>query len=166
MIAPWAPRSGGRLLIALALASAVAAAATPTPSTTPPAGAAEVRVVSQAARWTGLLPMDGLADDSESMFLISGEVENRGPAPVTSIKLGYELLADTGDGEVVLASEYGYNFRAEGLRSPAVESGEIPPTMVPVRPLAAGEKDLFRMVFFRADVPRFDRWRVHILEVR
>jgi hypothetical protein len=125
-----------------------------------------VRIVSQAARWTGLLAIDHLKDDSESMFLISGEVENLGPATVTSVKLGYELLADTSDGEVVLASEYGYNFRAEALRSPAVEAGEVSPTTLPIRPLAPGEKDLFRMVFFRTDVPRFDRWRVQILEVR
>jgi hypothetical protein len=37
---------------------------------------------------------------------------------------------------------------------------------VPVRSLGPGEKDLFRMVFFRSDVPRFERWRVRIMEVR
>lgn len=110
--------------------------------------------------------MNELKDDSDSMFLISGELENDTPAPVTAVKIGYELLGDTGDGEVLLASEYGYNFRAEALRSPAVEAGDVLPTMVPVQPLAPGEKDLFRMVFFRSDVPRFDRWRVRILEVR
>ena len=66
----------------------------------------------------------------------------------------------------MLASEYGYNFRAEALRSPAVEAGDVAPTTVPMQPLAPGEKDIFRMVFFRTDVPRFDRWRVRILEVR
>src|SRR5262245_27559643 len=148
------------------LAAAVAAADTPSPSATPPAQTAEVRIVTQSARWTGLLAPDDFKDESETMFLISGELENIGPASISSVKLAYELLGDSSDGEVLLASEYGYNFRAEALRSPAVEAGEVSRTMVPVQPLAPGEKDLFRMVFFRSDVPRFDRWRVRILEVR
>lgn len=143
-----------------------AEAQTPATSTTPIAHSGEVRVISQSARWTGLLPMNEFKDDSESMFLISGELENDTPAPVSAVKIGYELLGDTSGGEVVLASEYGYNFRAEALRSPAVEAGDVAPTMVPVQPLGPGEKDLFRMVFLRSDVPRFERWRVRILEVR
>jgi hypothetical protein len=78
----------------------------------------------------------------------------------------YELLPSDSQGDVVLASEYGYNFRAEALRSPAVEAGQVAMASVPIQPLAPGEKDLFRMVFFRSDVPRFERWRVRILEVR
>jgi hypothetical protein len=153
-------------LITAVLAAALAASETPTPATTGSSERAEVRVVHQAARWTGLLQMDELKDDSDTMFLISGELENVGPGSVSYVKLGYELLGDGSEGEVVLASEYGYNFRAEALRSAAVEAGEVAPTMVPVRPLAPGEKDLFRMVFFRTDVPRFERWRVRILEVK
>jgi hypothetical protein len=151
---------------ALLLTVALAAAVTPSPlPLTPPAIAPlSARIVSQAARWTGLLAIDPLADDSESMFLISGEVQNTGSAPLAWVKLGYELLAD-GDPDVVLASEYGYNFRAESLRSPAIEAGEGTATPARIVPLAPGERDLFRMVFFRADVPRFDRWRVRILEV-
>lgn len=150
----------------LGAALVTATTASPGPALTPVAAGDGVRVTSQSARWTGLVGMNELKDDSESMFLISGEIENGGSEPVKWVKLAYELVADTTDGEVVLASEYGYNFRAEALRSAAVESGDIPPTAVPIRPLAAGEKDLFRMVFFRADVPRFDRWRVRVLEVR
>ena len=154
--------------IAAVLGAAVIAATTasPGPVQTPLASLDGVRVVTQSARWTGLLSIDELTDESESMFLISGEIENARNTPVNWVKLRYELVADTNDGEVVLASEYGYNFRAEALRSAAVEAGRVEPTAVPIQPLAAGEKDLFRMVFFRADVPRFDRWRVRILEVR
>jgi hypothetical protein len=137
----------------------------PAPLTPSPASAAGVRVVAQSARWTGLLAMDDLSDGANSMFLISGEIENDRATPISWVKLGYELLADSADGDVVLASEYGYNFRAEALRSAAVETGEVAPTVVPLRPLEPGERDLFRMVFFRADVPHFDRWRVRILEV-
>lgn len=156
------------LHLAALLGAALVAGATPGPaqSTAPTAGADGVRIVSQSARWTGLLAGNELEDEAEGLFLISGEIENAGPAPVNSVKLGYELLADTDRGEVVLASEYGYNFRAEALRSPAMEVGDGARTAVPVRALAPGERDLFRMVFFRADVPRFDRWRVRILAVR
>jgi hypothetical protein len=155
--------------LASVLAAALVAAATPSPALapTPLAGAANgVRVVSQSARWTGLLAIDELKDGEETMFVISGELENTGPGPVSWVKLGYELLGDDNQGDVVLASEYGYNFRAEALRSAPVEAGDVAPDSVPVCPLDPGEKDLFRMVFFRADVPRFARWRVRILEVR
>jgi len=144
----------------------LAATPDPRPPATPDAGVAGVRIASQSARWTSLLPIDELSGGADTMFLISGEVENAGAAPVTSVKLGYELLGDSSEGEVVLASEYGYNFRAEALRSPAVEGGRVPLVDVPIQPLAPGEKDLFRMVFFRSDVPRFARWRVRIMEVR
>ena len=144
----------------------LAPAAPPAAPAPAEADAGPVRVINQAARWTGLLTMDDLQGESESMFLISGEVENTSSMPVTFVKLGYELLADTSDGEVVLASEYGYNFRAEALRSSPVEAGDVARAAVPVRPLGPGERDLFRMVFFRSDVPRFDRWRVRVLEVR
>jgi hypothetical protein len=138
------------------------AVGTPPASTTPPGDHPGARIVSQSARWTGLLTMDDLQDESETMFLISGEIENGGPTPIAWVKLGYELL---GDDDAVLASEYGYNFRAEALRGAAVEAGEVASAEVPIRPLAPGEKDMFRMVFFRSDVPRFERWRVRILEV-
>jgi hypothetical protein len=155
-------------LIHIVLAVVMLGAVTPNgaPPATPGAGVGTVRIASQAARWTSLLPADELKDGGDTMFLISGEVENAGTMPVTSVKLSYELLADGTAGEAVVASEYGYNFRAEALRSPAVEAGEIPLAEVPIRPLAPGEKDLYRMVFFRTDVPRFDRWRVRIVEVR
>lgn len=155
--------------LASVLVAALVAAATPSPALAPMplAGAANgVHVVSQSARWTGLLAIDELKDGEDTMFLISGELENAGSAPVSWVKLGYELLGDGTQGDVVLASEYGYNFRAEGLRSAPVEAGEVAPDTIPVRPLDPGEKDFFRMVFFRADVPRFARWRVRILEVR
>jgi len=138
------------------------AVVTPPASTTPSADNPGARIVSQSARWTGLVTMDELQDGSETMFLISGEIENGGPTPIAWVKLGYELL---GEDDAVLASEYGYNFRAEALRGAAVEAGEVASADVPIRALAPGEKDMFRMVFFRSDVPRFERWRVRILEV-
>lgn len=150
------------------LAAVALAAATPHPGLAPGSStdAAGVRIADQSARWTSLLAGDELKESADTMFVISGQIENTGATAVSWVKLEYELVADTADGEAVLASEYGYNLRAEALRSPAVEAGEVPVTAVPVRSLAPGEKDLFRMVFFRADVSHFDRWRVRILEVR
>jgi hypothetical protein len=125
-----------------------------------------VRIAQQSARWTGLIPLDDLQGADETMFIISGEIENTGLAPVAWVKLGYELLDGSDDHPIVLASEFGYNRRAEALREIEPEAGAAGRPAPPVPPLAPGEKDLFRMVFFRADVRQFTRWRVRILEVR
>jgi hypothetical protein len=116
------------------------------------------QIIAQAARWTSLSPIDDLASGREGLFLISGEVRNDGPVPLAAVRLVYELLADG----VVVAREHGYNRRAEALRDPDVESGAVPRTRVTVPPLPPGEADLFRMVFLRGDVPRFDAWRVRV----
>ena len=129
-------------------------AVTPMPTATP----VTARIVSQGARWTSLLPVDDLAAGGEGFFLISGEVRNDGTAPLADVRLVYELVADG----VVVAREYGYNRRAEALREPAVESGAVAREQVAIPPLRPGETDLFRMMFLRGDVPRFDEWRVRV----
>ena len=132
-------------------------------ATAGPSSAGTVRIVEQSARWTGLMPIDDLQETGQTMFVISGELENTGTEPIHWVKLSYELLDGGDDHPVVVASEYGYNLRAEALRG---DDGASAATAASLRPLAAGEKDLFRMVFFRSDVPRFAGWRVRILEVR
>jgi hypothetical protein len=122
----------------------------------PPPGAAHI--VAQDARWTSLAPVDELAAGRDGLFLISGEVRNDGAVPLAGVRLVYELLADG----VVVAREHGYNRRAEALRDPDVESGAVPRPRVGVTPLQPGDSDLFRMVFLRGDVPRFDAWRVRV----
>jgi hypothetical protein len=148
-----------------ALAVAVVATATPPLGASAPAprqlGA--VRILSQSARWASLLASDELKSTADTMFVISGELTNRGATAVRWVKIRYQLLADTPDGEVVVASEYGYNFRAEVLRGLPENSADAPRSVRPIRP---GGRDRFRMVFFRSDVAHFDRWRVSILEVR
>lgn len=140
-------------MVALSLAALLLAAAPP-----PTPAAAAVRIAAQDARWTSLAPVDELGGGRDGLFLISGQVRNDGPAPVGAVRLVYELLA----GDVVVAREHGYNRRAESLRDPAVESGAAPRARLAVPPLRPGESDLFRMVFLRGDVPRFDRWRVRV----
>jgi hypothetical protein len=143
----------------MVLAALGAAAEPPTPPQPPD----PVRIVSQSARWAGLLGPDELSDERVSVFVISGEVENVGPAPIAFIKLAFELIRDGAEGESIVANEYGYNLRAEALRDPALEAGDPRATPPSIRPLAPGERDLFRMTFFRQDVPHFERWRVRIL---
>jgi hypothetical protein len=150
-----------------ALAAAVVATATPQSgvSAAAPSQPGAVRILSQSARWTSLLAGDELKSEADTMFVISGELANRGATAVRWVKIRYQLLADTPDGEIVVASEYGYNFRAEALRGLPEESVDTLRSRS-VRPIRPGGRDRFRMVFFRSDVVHFDRWRVSILEVR
>ena len=128
-------------------------AATPAPGAPPAA-----RIVTQQARWTGLAPVDELGAGEDGMFLISGEVRTAAAVPLAEVEIVYELLADG----VVVASERGYNRRAEALRDPEVESGAVRRETLAIAPLQPGESDLFRMVFLRGAVPPFDSWRVRI----
>ncbi|HSP98731.1 MAG TPA: hypothetical protein VL049_16030 [Candidatus Dormibacteraeota bacterium] len=129
-----------------------------TAATPSPGASAAARIIAQQARWTGLAPVDELGAGEDGMFLISGEVRNDGPLPLAEVQLVYELLADG----VVVASEHGYNRRAEALRDPEVESGAVRRESLAIAPLLPGESDLFRMVFLRGAVPPFDSWRVRV----
>lgn len=71
------------LLLALIL---IGQAPTQEPAPDALAQSGPVRIVSQAARWTGLPTLDQLGDDRETMFLVSGELENNGTAPVLSVR--------------------------------------------------------------------------------
>jgi hypothetical protein len=122
-----------------------------------------IRVRWAQAQWTGLAPDGPLGRDEQTMFLISGELENVGGQPIAWVKLRFDLLDD---GYEVLASEYGYNRGAEALREPAIEKGEAAAEALHIPAIEPGQADGFRMTFFRADVPRFTRWRVKVLEVK
>jgi hypothetical protein len=124
--------------------------------------AAFVRLSRKEARWAGPGGGDFLTDASESWFVISGDVRNTSTVPLAHVKLVYEL---TGDDGITLASEYGYNRRAEDLRLPEYEAGTLRRADLRIPPLLPGETDSFRMLFFRTEVPRFTRWRVRVLEV-
>lgn len=142
------------MLLTLA-ASALLAAPTPP--------AATVRILHQQGRWTGTAGGDVLGDSTDSMFLISGELQNTGDRPLAYVKLRFELL-DAND--TVLAGEYGYNHRAEDLRRPDYEAGKVGREALDVSPLAPGAKDMFRMLFLRGAMPaHFDHWRVRVLSV-
>lgn len=129
------------------------AAAAPAPTAAPAA-----RIVAQQARWTSLAPAGELGAGEDGIFLVSGEVRNDGAVPLADVRLVYELVA----AGVVVAREHGYNRRAEALRDPAVESGAVRRESLVIAPLQPGEVDVFRMIFLRGAVPRFDGWRVRI----
>lgn len=124
--------------------------------------AAAVQLSRQEARWAGPGGSDLLSDTSTSWFVISGDVRNAGAVPLAYIKLMFELVDDQG---TALASEHGYNHRAEDLPLPAYEAGTIPRADLHIQPLQPGESDTFRMLFIRSEVPRFSGWRVRVLEV-
>ena len=125
-------------------------------------GTEAAQVLRQEARWAGPGGDDWLGDTSSSWFVISGDVRNRGTTPLAYVKLLFELVDDHG---AALASEHGYNHRAEDLRLPAYEAGTIRRADLRIAPLQPGETDSFRMLFIRSEVPRFKSWRVRVLEV-
>ena len=120
------------------------------------------QVSRQEARWAGPGGGDILSDPSSTWFVISGDVRNADSKPLAYVKLVYELVDDSG---TTLASEHGYNHRAEDLRLPAYEAGTIRRADLHIPPLQPGESDSFRMMFIRIEVPRFSSWRVRVLEV-
>lgn len=124
--------------------------------------ASVVHVARQEARWAGPGGGDFLSDPSSSWFVISGDVRNADSKPLAYVKLIYELFDEDG---MTLASEHGYNYRAEDMRLPAYEDGTLRRSDLQITPLQPGETDLFRMVFIRSEVPKFTGWRVRVAEV-
>ena len=145
-----------RLSAALLWAAVGAAPPQPTPAASP-----AIHLTRQAARWTGIGGTDALADHTQDYFVISGELQNVGRAPIAYVKLRFELLDRDG---TVIASEYGYNHRAEDLRGPDYEDGRVSRAALHIPPLAAGERDSFRMLFIRSQIRPFDHWRVRVLD--
>lgn len=96
------------------------------------------------------------------LFLISGELQNISGRPVGYVKLRFELLDATGK---IVASEEGYNRKAEDLHRPDYEAGKVSRAQLHIRPLAPGTHDTFRMMFIRSEVPRFRHWRVRVVTV-
>src|SRR5262245_56335472 len=98
-----------QLLLCAALAARTPGAMRSDPS---PAVPSAIQITDQQARWTSLTGVDDLGTDQPPYFLISGTIRNNSDRAVRYVKLQYELLDDAG---AVLASEYGYNRRAEDL---------------------------------------------------
>ncbi|HXC53341.1 MAG TPA: FxLYD domain-containing protein [Candidatus Limnocylindrales bacterium] len=138
-------------------------------TTKPPEPATEVQAInrieitSTASSWDNLselfmgsTPASPFGEGS--VFVMRGELRNKGDAPVQYIVLRYELLDDKGN---VVNSVEGFNRSAEQMRPD--EEGHTHPQEVKAIP--AGGVDSYRMVFFHDEVPRFTSQRVRVSEV-
>lgn len=153
-------------LVVLATASNAGAAGEPTK----PAGPApevqansRIEITSSASSWDNLSELFMGATPAApfgegSMFVMRGELRNKGDAPVRYVVLRYELLDDKGN---VLQDVEGYNRNAESMRPD--EEGHAHPQ--DVKAIPAGGVDSYRMVFFHDEVPRFASQRVRVSEV-
>lgn len=148
-------------------ASAVSAG--PAPAVAPASPSPQVQqtsrieITSTASSWDNLselfLGSTPAAPFGEgSVFVMRGELRNKGDAPVRYVVLRYELLDDKGN---VLENTEGYNRAAEAMRPD--EEGHAHPA--DVKSIPAGGVDSYRMVFFHDEVPRFSSQRVRVAEV-
>jgi hypothetical protein len=125
--------------------------------------ATSIEITSTASSWDNLselfLGTTPAAPFGEgSVFVMRGELRNRGDKPVGYVVLRYELLDEKGK---VLHDVEGYNRSAESMRPD--EEGQVHPEKVQAIP--AGGVDSYRMVFFHDEVPRFASQRVRVSEV-
>jgi hypothetical protein len=122
-----------------------------------------IEIVSAAASWDNLselfLGSTPAAPFGEgSVFVMRGELRNKGDAPIHHVVLRYELLDEKGN---VLQDIEGYNRSAEAMRPD--EEGHAHPQ--DVHSIPAGGTDSYRMVFFHDEVPKFASQRVRVAEV-
>jgi hypothetical protein len=122
-----------------------------------------IEITSSAASWDNLselflgnTPASPFGDGS--VFVMRGELRNKGTSSVHHVVLRYELLDASGK---VLHDAEGYNRAAEAMRPD--EEGAVRSEQVV--PLAPGATDSYRMVFFHDEVPRFASQRVRVVEV-
>jgi hypothetical protein len=148
------------LLVALALGALPANAGE---SATAPAADSDIEITSSAASWDNLSELflgntPAAAFGEGSVFVMRGELRNKGKTSVHHVVLRYELLDASGK---VLHDAEGYNRAAESMRPD--EEGTVRAERVV--PIASGATDSYRMVFFHDEVPRFASQRVRVTEV-
>lgn len=128
-------------------------------------GRAPVVIAEHEGRWgdlTGVDPGGGLTEGG-SFYVIRGAIRNDSDRPIGYVRFTYELVDEAGK---VVFREHGYNRRAEDLRDDAFEKGKKPLETMAIEPIEASGKDSFRMFFFGEEIPRFERYRVRVDEVR
>jgi hypothetical protein len=132
-------------------------------SATAPAADSDIEITSSAASWDNLSELflgntPAAAFGDGSVFVMRGELRNKGKTSVHHVVLRYELLDAAGK---VIHDAEGYNRAAEAMRPD--EEGTVRTERVV--PLAAGASDSYRMVFFHDEVPKFTSQRVRVVEV-
>lgn len=135
-------------------------APTVVPGSVVPTDGLGVRLLSHSGEWTSFFSMSGGA---EAILLINGQLENTSDKPLSYVKLQFELL---GEDNVVVFRDHGYNRKAEALREEGYESGKQSLADMKVEQIGVGERDDFRFIFFKADVPEFQSYRIRVLESR
>jgi hypothetical protein len=135
-------------------------APTVVPGSSVPTDGLGVRLLSHSGEWTSFFSMSGGA---EAILLINGQLENTSDKPLSYVKLQFELL---GEDNVVVFRDHGYNRKAEALREEVYESGKKSLADMKVEQIGVGERDDFRFIFFKADVPEFQSYRIRVLESR
>ena len=145
-----------------ALSTSPAATASSASAAQKPA-ADRIEITSTNASWDNLselfLGSTPAAPFGEgSVFVMRGELRNKGDKPVRYVVLRYELLDDKGK---VLTDAEGFNRSAESMRPD--EEGKV--RAEEVKSIPAGGVDTYRMVFFHDEVPHFTSQRVRVSEV-
>jgi len=118
------------------------------------------QITTYKGEWSSFASMQG---DAEPIFVIAGTLKNTSAAPLSYVKMQFELLDNAG---VVLVSDYGYNRQAEALREEVYESGKKTLQEMQITALKAGAEESFRFLFFKVDIPEFHSYRVRIMEAR
>jgi hypothetical protein len=128
------------------------------------AGSEHIEILEHSAYWTDVLAVissldaANLGNQQPLLFVIRGTLRNTSPIACHHAALVFEVLDR--DGRVV-ASENGYNRRAETLRPidspfPMVEEEHS------IEPIPAGATDTFRMILVGSDTPPFTTYRVRV----
>jgi len=126
-------------------------------------GSPEVSVTEHSAYWTEVFGLGGFGSPTNrgpTMFVVRGTLRNRLKRDLHHVKLAFELL--DGEGRIV-ASEEGYNRLSESLRKldspfPVNLEADEP------RPIPGSGSDSFRMIFLRDETPRFESYRIRVIE--
>jgi hypothetical protein len=141
-------------------AQSIPDAAVPVPGSLAVTDALGVRVLSHRGEWTVFASMGG---DAESIFLITGQIENISGKPLSYVKFQFELL---GEDKAVVFRDYGYNRKAEALRDEEYEAGKKTFEVMEIESIGTGTQDGFRFLFFKREVPEFHSYRIRVIESR
>jgi len=151
------------VVLQLARSSAAGAEESVAPKTNPTQELKRIEITRTATSWDNLselflssTPAQPFGDGS--VFVLRGELRNRGDRPVHHLVLRYELLDENGK---VLHDAEGFNRLAEAMRPD--EEGKV--HAEDVKPIPAGGVDSYRMVFFHDEIPKFASQRVRVSEV-
>jgi hypothetical protein len=135
----------------------------------------DIVIDEEEAYWSGALGRPSSLPDSRGaplggFYVMSGTLVNRSDLAIHHVRLAFELLDDGGR---VVHRQEGYNrgaeamleLRLEGRAAQAATAAGAQVGPVAVKPIKAGGKDAFRMIFLPSDLPPFAKSRVAVIAV-